>query len=116
MFATTSRDHTTRIYDLELEPIQQPNNPHWPPTAYPSAAGSAQGLHANEYEGQGLGRCIIVLMGGQSGGHQAAVLGAVSTYFTNLGTSTYGYQAFHPTHPLIATCGVCFHCGILWLC
>jgi len=31
-----------------------------------------------EAEGRGDGRCIIVLMGGRSGGHQAAVLGAVS--------------------------------------
>ena len=30
-----------------------------------------------EKEGSGSGRCIIVLMGGRSGGHQAAVLGAV---------------------------------------
>jgi polycomb protein EED len=31
-----------------------------------------------EVEGIGTGRCIAVLMGGRSGGHQAAVLGAVS--------------------------------------
>jgi len=31
----------------------------------------------NEIEGEGIGRCIIVLLGGRAGGHQAAVLNAV---------------------------------------
>ena len=57
--------------------MEHPNNPHWPPDTRPSLAGAAHGLHMNEREGSGLGRCIIVLMGGRSGGHQAAVLGAV---------------------------------------
>lgn len=57
--------------------MDQPNNPHWPPSQYPSSAGAAHGLHMNEREGSGIGRCIVVLMGGRSGGHQAAVLGAV---------------------------------------
>ena len=30
-----------------------------------------------ESEGEGLGRCMFVLMGGRSGGHQAAVLASV---------------------------------------
>lgn len=31
----------------------------------------------NESEGNGIGRCIVVLMGARSGGHTAAVLNAV---------------------------------------
>jgi polycomb protein EED len=81
IFCTTSRDNSARIYDLTLTPMEQPNNPHWPPGTQPSLAGAAHGLHMNEREGSGLGRCIIVLMGGRSGGHQAAVLGAVCYYF-----------------------------------
>lgn len=38
-----------------------------------------------EREGSGSGRCIIVLMGGRSGGHQAAVLAAVSHVVLNQG-------------------------------
>lgn len=33
-----------------------------------------------EAEGSGIGRCVVVLMGGRSAGHQAAVLGAVSDF------------------------------------
>lgn len=90
LFCTTSRDHSTRIYDLTLSPQQLPNNTHWPPSTKPSLAGAAHGLHMTEAEGNGIGRCVVVLMGGRSGGHQAAVLGA----------------AFHPELPLIATCGL----------
>ncbi|KAG6885586.1 hypothetical protein C0993_012588 [Termitomyces sp. T159_Od127] len=55
-------------------------NPRWPPGKGNSLAGAAHGLHMTEIEGEGngIGRCIIVLMGGRSGGHQAAVLSAVS--------------------------------------
>lgn len=97
MFCTTSRDCTTRIYDLTLSPMQKPNNPIWPPSQRPSLAGAAHGLQLNEPEGSGLGRCIIVLMGGRSGGHTAAVLGA----------------AFHEHYPLIATCGM-DRCVKIW--
>lgn len=78
-FATTSRDFSTRIYNLSYPPVKVPNNPHWPPApkGQQSFAGPAHGLHLNIKEGSGLGRCIIVLMGGRSGGHNAAVLGAV---------------------------------------
>jgi len=92
VFCTTSRDFSARIYDLTYTPIQKPNNPHWPPNTKPSLAGAAHGLHMCEPEGNGIGRCIFVLMGGRSGGHRAAVLGA----------------AFHPVLPLLATCGVRF--------
>ncbi|KAF8905524.1 WD40-repeat-containing domain protein [Gymnopilus junonius] len=105
LFCTTSRDFTTRIYDLnhlvsdpsQVNPGRKANlnevpNPHWPPGKKPSLAGAPHGLHLHpsESEGNGLGRCIIVLLGGRSGGHQAAVLGA----------------AFHPVYPVIATCGL----------
>lgn len=55
-------------------------NPHWPPSSRESRAGAAHGLHLTEAEGSGIGRCIIILMGGRSGGHQAAVLGAVRSH------------------------------------
>ncbi|KAI0651941.1 WD40-repeat-containing domain protein [Trametes meyenii] len=90
LFCTTSRDFTTRIYDLALEPVQVPNNPHWLPLLEPSLAGPAHGLHMCEPEGQGIGQCVAVLAGGRSGGHKATVL----------------CSAFHPSQPLIATGGV----------
>ncbi|KAG2159804.1 WD40-repeat-containing domain protein [Suillus bovinus] len=90
LFCTTSRDFTTRIYDLTLSPQQGPDNPCWPPSKAPSLGGAPHGLQASEPEGMGIGRCIGVLCGGPSGGHEAAVLSA----------------AFHPTHALIATCGL----------
>lgn len=92
IFLTTSRDHSTRIYDLQLAPIQAANNPPWPPANGPSLAGAAHGMHMTEPEGTYIGRCIAVLAGGRSGGHNGAVLGA----------------AWHPNlnFPLIATCGV----------
>ncbi|KAG6862368.1 hypothetical protein C0995_011808 [Termitomyces sp. Mi166 len=92
LFCTTSRDYSTRIYDLLLKPQRWEDlvNPHWPPGTTKSLAGAAHGLHMTEPEGEGIGRCIIILMGGRSGGHQAAVLGA----------------AFNPDFPVIATCGI----------
>ncbi|KDQ63385.1 hypothetical protein JAAARDRAFT_169149 [Jaapia argillacea MUCL 33604] len=92
IFCTTSRDFTTRIYDITLKPCQKPSNPHWPPnpSTVPSRAGAAYGLHGTESEGEGVGRCVAVLCGGRSGGHQAAVL----------------HAAFHPSLPLVATCGM----------
>ena len=75
---TTSNDFSSRIYDLALTPAEKPNNPHWPPLNTPSLAGAAHGLQTTEIEGIGIGRCVLVLMGGRSGGHRAAVLGAVS--------------------------------------
>ena len=78
IFCTTSRDFSTRIYDLNLPPKQKPNNPIWPPNRIPSLAGPAHGLDMSEPEGKGeLGRCVMVLMGGRSGGHEAEVLSAV---------------------------------------
>ncbi|TFK30321.1 hypothetical protein FA15DRAFT_751381 [Coprinopsis marcescibilis] len=92
LVCTTSRDHSARIYDLAQTPALGPSNPHWPPMpkGTMSLAGPAHGLHMNQPEGSGIGRCITVLMGGRSGGHNGAVLGA----------------AFHRHLPLIATCGM----------
>ena len=78
MFCTTARDFTTRIYDISLSPVQEPNNPHWPPNTEPSLAGPAHGLHMCEHEGEGTGRCVAVMVGGRSGGHKGAVLCSVS--------------------------------------
>ncbi|KAG7450573.1 WD40 repeat-like protein [Guyanagaster necrorhizus] len=91
LFCTTSRDFSTRVYDLTLKPKQRPSNPHWPPNKQPSLAGPAHGLDMSQAEGpaDGIGRCVLVLMGGRSGGHQGEVLGA----------------DFHPRQPLLATCG-----------
>ncbi|KAH9937014.1 uncharacterized protein B0H18DRAFT_968775 [Fomitopsis serialis] len=69
-----------RIYDLTCNPLQHPNNPCWPPSKKPSLAGPAFGLQMTESEGEGIGQCVAVLVGGG--------------------------RAFHRTEPLIATCGV----------
>ncbi|KIM66244.1 hypothetical protein SCLCIDRAFT_14602 [Scleroderma citrinum Foug A] len=90
LVCTCSKDFSARVYDLTMPPRDRPNNPHWPPSTHPSLGGAPHGLQASEPEGVGIGRCVIVLCGGPSGGHDAAVLGA----------------AFHPTYPLIATCGM----------
>ncbi|KAH8100653.1 WD40 repeat-like protein [Cristinia sonorae] len=97
IFCTTSKDNSTRLYDLTSTARQQPNNPCWPPSTLPSYAGPAFGLMASESEGDGIGRCLAVFVGGRSGGHQAAVLGA----------------AFHPTASLLATCGT-DRCVKIW--
>ncbi|KAF9076223.1 WD40-repeat-containing domain protein [Rhodocollybia butyracea] len=89
MFCTTSRDLTSRIYDLTRPPNQKPNNPHQPPLKTPSLAGPAHGLDVAD-EGTGIGRCVLVLRGNRSGGHKGEVLGA----------------AFHSALPVIATCGM----------
>ncbi|KAK7694742.1 hypothetical protein QCA50_001930 [Cerrena zonata] len=90
LFCTTSRDQTTRVYDLTLRARDRPKNVHWPPDKRPSLAGPAFGLQCSEAEGMGMGRCVAVLVGGRSGGHEAGVLGA----------------AFHPLYNILATCGV----------
>jgi len=90
LFCTTSRDFTARIYDLTCFPIQEPNNMHWPPATHPSLAGPAHGLQMTEPEGEGIGQCLAVFVGGRSGGHRGAVLSA----------------AFHRSEPLLATCGM----------
>ncbi|KIP11382.1 hypothetical protein PHLGIDRAFT_473083 [Phlebiopsis gigantea 11061_1 CR5-6] len=90
MFLTTSRDLSTRLYNLQFTARREPNNPPWPPNKGGSLAGPAFGLHSSEPEGDGAGRCVGVLVGNRSGGHQGAV-----------------YQAaWHPTSDLIATCGM----------
>ncbi|EIW64581.1 uncharacterized protein TRAVEDRAFT_159019 [Trametes versicolor FP-101664 SS1] len=89
LFATTSRDFTTRLYDLALYPVQAPNNPHWLPRTEPSLAGPAHGLHMCEPEGEGIGQCVAVMVGGRSGGHKGAVLCAVSPSVYKLWSTPY---------------------------
>ncbi|KAI0322666.1 WD40-repeat-containing domain protein [Amylostereum chailletii] len=88
---TTSEDFTARIYDISLPPSKNADdNPCWTPGYGPSKGGVPHGLRSSEEEGTGLGRCVVVLVGNKTGGHQAAVMSS----------------AFHPTLPAIATCGV----------
>lgn len=85
IFCTTSRDFSTRVYDLNFPPKQKPNNPFWLPGKTQSFAGPAHGLDMSEPEGKGeLGRCIMVLTGGRSGGHEADVLSAVSIHILSV--------------------------------
>lgn len=78
IICSTARDFTTRLYDLSLEARQKPNNPHWAEPGVPGLAGPAHGLMMNEPEGIGKGLCVAVFVGNRSGGHEAAVLSAVS--------------------------------------
>ncbi|KAJ7783729.1 hypothetical protein DFH07DRAFT_788908 [Mycena maculata] len=96
IFATTSADFTTRVYDLDFEVQKNIENPVWPPWTGPSHASAAHGTDGSDAEGSGLGRCIQILVGGRSGGHNWDVSGA----------------AFHPRLPLIATCGADRHVKI----
>jgi hypothetical protein len=81
---------------LTRQPQTHASNPHWPPGKHQSMAGPAHGLHMYESEGEGLGRCMYVLMGGRSGGHQAAVLASVkySIIYTSLRISTFFSRPF----------------------
>ncbi|KAK6981656.1 coatomer beta subunit [Favolaschia claudopus] len=90
IFATTSADFTTRLYNLDLEIPLNEDNPIWPPWEGPALASAAHGTDGVDSAGTGIGRCFQILVGGRSGGHNWDVLGA----------------AFHPRLPLIATCGV----------
>jgi WD40 repeat protein len=79
-----------------------------PPSLAPNLAGAPMGLQMTEVEGRGFGRCLAVLAGGRSGGHQAAVMGAVSLSM-DCTFRSFVYiapQAFHDNCPLIATCGM----------
>ncbi|KAJ7150334.1 hypothetical protein C8R46DRAFT_501583 [Mycena filopes] len=89
LFATTSADFTTRIYNLDLAVRKNEVNPPWPPWEGVTEASAAHGTDGKDAEGSGVGRCMQLLVGGRSGGHAWDVLGA----------------AFHPRLPLIATCG-----------
>ncbi|KAH8120148.1 WD40 repeat-like protein [Phellopilus nigrolimitatus] len=84
---SASHDHTCRIYDLTEKVECDIVNPSWPGKTKMSLAGPAFGLRANDGEGIGYGRCVAVLAG--------------------------GHPAFHPTFPLVATCGM-DHAVKLW--
>ncbi|KAJ7103585.1 WD40-repeat-containing domain protein [Mycena belliarum] len=96
IFASTSADFTTRIYDLDGLAQKNAENPVWPPWDGPSHTSAAHGMDGLDAQGSGLGRCVQILVGGRSGGHAWDVLGA----------------AFHPRLPLILTCGADRHVKI----
>lgn len=79
MLASTSDDHTCRIYDLTKRVECKIDNPCWPGKNKMSLGGAPFGLRANEPEGIDYGRCTAILVGGSSGGHAAAVLDAISS-------------------------------------
>nr|GAT44143.1 coatomer beta subunit [Mycena chlorophos] len=100
IFATTSTDFTTRIYNLDILPDAEKRvNPIFRPWKGPSTAGAAQGFDHPESDGSGIGRLAVLLAGGIYGGHLWDVTGA----------------AFHATLPLIATCGA-DHYVKIWRC
>ncbi|EIW86772.1 hypothetical protein CONPUDRAFT_44031, partial [Coniophora puteana RWD-64-598 SS2] len=78
LFCTTSRDFTSRLYELTFSPRQVPHNVHWPPSKVMSLGGAPHGLQSSESEGEGFGCCMAIFAGGPSGGHEAPILGAVS--------------------------------------
>ncbi|KAF8584996.1 hypothetical protein K439DRAFT_1616338 [Ramaria rubella] len=69
---TTSRDCTTRIYDLRHAPSTEPEQ------ASQNLPRNAFGmLIEDDSRTCSLGKCVVILTGGRSGGHEAAVLGAM---------------------------------------
>ncbi|KAF7339511.1 Coatomer beta subunit [Mycena sanguinolenta] len=96
IFATTSADFTTRIYNLDHKPLEPSENPIWSPWDGPSLGSAAHGTDGSDSTGSGYSHCFQILVGGRSGGHVWDVLGA----------------AFHPHLPLIATCGADRHVKI----
>lgn len=105
LLCSTSYDHTVRIYDLTVPVDGEFKSQSWP-GGVPCLGGPAFGLRSNDSEGEGHGRCVAILVGGPSGGHQACVLGAVCELNAIIIFSLKFVQAFHPMYPLIATCGV----------
>ncbi|KIY71006.1 hypothetical protein CYLTODRAFT_346834 [Cylindrobasidium torrendii FP15055 ss-10] len=90
IFASTSRDFSTRIYDLG-QPPRQSSDPvptrHRGRVSVPSEA-LGHDVAGGEGDPMGVGRCILVLMGQGYSDNAFPVLQA----------------DFHPTLPLIATC------------
>ncbi|KAF7320048.1 Coatomer beta subunit [Mycena kentingensis (nom. inval.)] len=100
IFATTSADCTTRIYDLNMHSADSTTaHPHWMGWAGSTTSSAAHGYDGEDAKGEGIGRCILTLTGGIYGGHAWDALGA----------------SFHPTLPLIATCGA-DHFVKIWRC
>ncbi|KAJ7630885.1 hypothetical protein FB45DRAFT_549993 [Roridomyces roridus] len=89
IFATTSADFTTRIYNLD-QSADGHENSTWKSWQGPSRASAAHGTDGPDSGSSGHGRCIGILGGGRSGGHVWDVSCA----------------SFHPWLPLIVTCGV----------
>lgn len=68
---STSRDCTTRVYDFRIK-AESPQDP------FTKVVKDPFGRRIDNDEGDSvLGRCVAVLAGGRSGGHEASVLGAV---------------------------------------
>lgn len=118
ILASASSDFSVRLYDL-TEPVPDPPDLNLliedpgPSEQHPWGA-PAFGMRAYEKEGDGRGCCFAVLVGQQSGGHLGGVLGVVSVLFFLLFFYVYEFgfgrscfnEAFHPTLPMIVTCGV----------
>ncbi|KAF5374812.1 hypothetical protein D9758_000336 [Tetrapyrgos nigripes] len=72
-----------RFFYENIQPDWEASNssrkPPWPSSSRStqSLVGPAHGLDMSEGEGIGIGRCVVVLAGGLSGGHKAEVLGAM---------------------------------------
>jgi len=119
IFASTSRDRSTRVYDLSLSQDSVGQEAHWPTLstqviatqtadqrdygvlpapnqplllpAGPTRFGPGLGGSV-ENEVIGIGRCVIILRGQSvgTGGHGASVLGAVCALFGGMAYTNLG--------------------------
>ena len=72
---STSRDFTTRIYDFRIQTGKAPD-----PFTRICKDPFGRRIDGGEEGNCVLGRCVVILTGGRSGGHEAGVLGAVSVF------------------------------------